>query len=122
MKVSGDHHRIKARGSWGGATQDDQTILTEDEQAGTRNEGMCANGAGNQRRLPRSIPGRRSTHFPFFFLVLSVRSQSRGHHVVELPTELRLWRLVTHGHTHVRLLHSREDRVVLERVQKGVFK
>jgi hypothetical protein len=62
MKVSGDHHRIKARGSWGGATQDDQTILTEDEQAGTRNEGMCANDSGNQRRLPRSIHGRRSTH------------------------------------------------------------
>jgi hypothetical protein len=68
--LPGDHHSIKARGSWGSATQDDQTVLTEDEQAGTRKEGMCVKGAGNQRRLPRSIPGRRSTHvahFPFLF-------------------------------------------------------
>jgi hypothetical protein len=71
----------------GGATRDDQADL-RDEQAGAINKGICAKTAGNKRRLPRSIPGRRSTrvvHFPFFFLVLPVCSQSRGHHVVELP-------------------------------------
>jgi hypothetical protein len=103
----------------GGATQDDQAVLTEMSKQG-RETKECVQSVQviNQRRLPRSIPGRRSTHvaqFPSFFLFCPpvanpvvttcgiARSGSRGCGGL-FRTGLTL---ITHGHTHVRLLHFR---------------